>query len=122
MSSTRAWVIYSVLRIGLFIGIFAVLAAVGVNPFIAALIAAVAGLCVTYIFFRRQRESVVTSFAQWRSSGRGARDADGEEEDRLLDGTASARHPDAAASPESDASLPPRRTESDAPLPPRRPE
>lgn len=103
--------VYSVLRIGLFVGVFAVLAALGVNPFLAALIAAVAGLCVTYIFFRRQRESVVTSFAQWRSSGRTIGDADGDEEDGVLDGTSTPGHQDSAAAPESDAPLPPRRPE-----------
>lgn len=84
VSPARRFLLYSALRVGLFAGAFAALLALQVNPFLAAALAAVIGLCVTYIFFRRQRDEVVRSVAAWRQADRGARDDDGDAEDDLL--------------------------------------
>lgn len=85
VSPARRFLLYSALRVGLFAGAFAGLLALQVNPFLAAALAAVIGLCVTYIFFRRQRDEVVRSVAEWRRSDRIARDDDGDAEDGLLE-------------------------------------
>ena len=89
MSPARQFLLYSLLRVGLFAVAFAALLVMQVNPFLAAAIAAVIGLCVTYIFFRRQRDEVTLAFAEWRTSGRADRDGDGDEEDELMAESAS---------------------------------
>ena len=99
MSSPRPWLTYSLLRIGLFAAVFAVLALSGVNTILAAVIAAVFGLCVTYIFFRPQRDRVAASFYQWRTSGRQDRDGDAEDEALDRSDVAAERHPSSEDAP-----------------------
>lgn len=99
MSSPRPWLTYSLLRIGLFAAVFAVLALSGVNPILAAVIAAVFGLCVTYIFFRPQRDRVAASFYQWRTSGKPDRDGDAEDEALDRSDVAAERHPSSEDAP-----------------------
>lgn len=89
VSPARRLVLYSLLRIGLFAVAFAGLLAVQVNPFLAAALAAVIGLCVTYIFFRSQRDEVIRSFAEWRASDRDQPDDEDAEDDAMTDGAAS---------------------------------
>lgn len=72
---------YSVLRVALFAGLFTLLLLVGVDWLIAALIAAVVGLCISYIFLRQQREAVVGSLSGRTRAAR--RDADEDEDDAL---------------------------------------
>ena len=60
----RAWILYSAVRIGVFLLLFALLyaltASIGLNPawLISALAAAVLAFCISYIFFRPLRERV----------------------------------------------------------------
>ena len=60
----RAWILYSGLRVGVFLVIFVLLYAltssIGLNPAwaISAVAAAVLALCISYIFFRSLRERV----------------------------------------------------------------
>ena len=60
----RAWILYSAVRIGVFLVLFALLygltASIGLNPawLISALAAAVLAFCISYIFFRPLRERV----------------------------------------------------------------
>ncbi|WP_165069115.1 DUF4229 domain-containing protein [Marisediminicola senii] len=88
MKSSRSWIIYSLLRIGLFAAVLALLLFLDVTPWLAAIIAAVVGLCVTYIFFRKPREAVVRSFYEYRTSG--SKDVDADSEDDVLDSTPAA--------------------------------
>lgn len=56
----KSWLLYSLIRLGLFSAIFALLYAVlNVEAWIAAIIAAVAGLCLAYLFFRPQRDRAI---------------------------------------------------------------
>ena len=66
-----AWIPYTLLRVGLFGGTFAVLFLLGVEYWIAAIAGAVVGLTVSYIFFPRLRNRVAEEFAAAcaRSSG-----------------------------------------------------
>ena len=100
MSPARQFLLYSLLRVGLFAVVFAALLLMQVNPFLAAVIAAIVGLCVTYIFFRRQRDEVTRAFAHWRTSDRADRDDDGDEEDELVG------EPASSAPPRSDGTSP----------------
>jgi F0F1-type ATP synthase assembly protein I len=56
----KPWIFYTLVRIGLFAGVFAVLYAVGFQPWLAAVIAAVIGLCVSYLFLRKTRDQVAS--------------------------------------------------------------
>ncbi|MCU1407005.1 MAG: hypothetical protein JWQ43_3308 [Glaciihabitans sp.] len=79
----RPWIKYSLIRLVLFGGVFTVLMVWTPAPFwLAAVIAAAVGLCVSYIFFRPQRDEVAASIAARRSSGDKNMDSD---EDTALD-------------------------------------
>ena len=60
----RAWILYSALRVGVFLVIFvllfALISSLGLQPawLFAAIAAAVLALCISYIFFRPLRERV----------------------------------------------------------------
>jgi uncharacterized membrane protein len=64
----RAWVLFSAVRVLVFAVPFGILFALGLEWWIAALVAAVIGFCVSYIFLRPLRERVALQLA-------GARDA-----------------------------------------------
>jgi uncharacterized membrane protein len=79
----KPWLIYSVIRVALFAGLLAVLLAVGIEGWLAALIAAVVGLCVSYLFFGRLRSQVAQGVADRRSGKTTARTDDEDAEDAL---------------------------------------
>jgi uncharacterized membrane protein YphA (DoxX/SURF4 family) len=54
----KPWVIYSLYRVGIFAAAFAVLVLVGFEPWIAAIVAAIIGFCVSYLFLREARDKV----------------------------------------------------------------
>lgn len=60
------WVSYTLIRFGLFAVIFAGLLLMRVDWLWAAISAAVAGFCVAYIFFRRQRDEIALQLAARR--------------------------------------------------------
>jgi inner membrane protein involved in colicin E2 resistance len=69
----RAWIVYSALRVGVFLVLFALLyaltASIGLNPawLISACAAALLALCISYIFFRPLRDRVALGVAAARS-------------------------------------------------------
>ena len=63
----RPWIPYTLLRVGLFAVFFAVLFALGLEWWLAGLIAAALGFCVAYIFFRRLRDRVAVDLAAARA-------------------------------------------------------
>jgi cell division protein FtsW (lipid II flippase) len=76
----KPWVAYSLIRISIFAVAFAALYLAGVPWWLAAIIAAIIGLCVAYIFFGRLRDAVAVDLAERRA--RPAGDADSAAEDR----------------------------------------
>jgi hypothetical protein len=76
----KPWVLYSLVRVGLFAIVFALLLLTPIPWWLSAVIAAVIGLCIAYIFFGRLRNAVALDIARRR--GEPARDADAEVEDR----------------------------------------
>ena len=76
----KPWLAYSLLRLGVFAVVFAALMLATVPWWLSAVIAAVIGLCVGYIFFGRLRDAVALDIAARRA--RPAGDADTEAEDR----------------------------------------
>lgn len=52
---------YSLVRLGLFAAVFALLYGVlNFEPWLAAVIAAIVGLCLAYLFFRPQRDRAIS--------------------------------------------------------------
>lgn len=69
----KPWITYSLIRVGIFAAVFALLYGLaGIEPWIAAIIAAAIGLCVSYIFFRPQRDEAVRSLAKAKQSDEAA--------------------------------------------------
>ena len=53
---------YSALRLALFAAIFALLyGLLNFEPWLAAIVAAIVGLCLAYLFFRPQRDRAISS-------------------------------------------------------------
>jgi len=75
----KPWVAYSLLRVGVFVVAFAALMLANVPWWLSALIAAIIGLCVGYIFFGELRDRVALDIAERRA--RPAGDADSTAED-----------------------------------------
>lgn len=77
----RPWIKYSLLRVLIFVIVLAVLLLLHVNVYLSAIVAAIAGLAISYIFFRRLSEQVAVEFAANRKAPPTRTDDD--EEDAL---------------------------------------
>jgi inner membrane protein involved in colicin E2 resistance len=83
----RAWILYSALRVGVFLLLFALLfaltSAIGWNPawLIAACAAALLALCISYIFFRPLRDRVALDVAAARTGAQAGSPRAGSDED-----------------------------------------
>jgi hypothetical protein len=64
----RPWIAYTLVRVGLFAVAFAVLYLLGVPWWLAAILAAAIGFCVSYIFFRGMRERVAGELVATRAA------------------------------------------------------
>lgn len=82
-SGTRQVVLYSVVRLGTFAAALAILLLLQVEPWIAAIAAAIIGLCVCYVLLPRQRAVVVQAVADIRT--RADKDDDNDLENEALD-------------------------------------
>jgi uncharacterized membrane protein len=93
-----AWIAFSVLRVLAFVVPLAVSYALGASLLLAALIAAVVGLCISVIFLSRQRRAFSSELADLRARPDKARRPDAGEdelaEDAVIDSTAPLTGPD----------------------------
>lgn len=80
---SRQWIIYSLIRVGVFAVALALLLVMQVNVYLAAIVAAVIGFCVSFIFLRRQREAVSTTLDLLRVNK--VKDRDNDIENEALD-------------------------------------
>lgn len=71
-----AWIPYTLLRLALFGGTFALLYALGLHYVLAAVVAAVVGLTVSYIFFPKLRNRVSEELAARREASRAKAEAE----------------------------------------------
>jgi len=76
----RAWLLFSALRLLVFAVPFGILYAVGVPWWVAALLAAAIGFCVSYILLRPLRDKVAIQVAEARAAT-AARGVDEDAED-----------------------------------------
>jgi hypothetical protein len=65
----RAWLIYSALRVLLFVAPFGILLLLGIDWLWAAVIAAVVGFCLSYVLLRGQRDRAALALAESRAAG-----------------------------------------------------
>jgi hypothetical protein len=81
LATVRPWIKYSLLRVLIFVITLALLLLLHVNGYIAAVVAAIAGIAISYIFFRGLRDQVAADLAASRTAPKAR--VDDEEEDRL---------------------------------------
>ena len=83
----RAWILYSAVRVGLFVVLFVVFYLLTVNLWefawaLAAVVAALVSFCVSYIFFGKLRARVATEMAERAQDRRAKAGSDEDAEDR----------------------------------------
>jgi len=96
MKSVPVWVYYSVLRVLMFAVPLGVLLSMQIKWWIAALVAALIGFCLSYIFLRKSRESMSRELYEARHRDKAPVATDDESEDAAVD-RASAQTADAAS-------------------------
>ena len=75
----KPWVLYSLVRVGVFALSLAILLVIGIVWWLAAIIAAVVGLCIAYIFFGKLRDAVARDIVQRRTQPKVDADAAAED-------------------------------------------
>jgi uncharacterized membrane protein YdjX (TVP38/TMEM64 family) len=81
----RPWIKYTIARLAIFAVALALLLITGMNPFLAAVIAAIAGFALSYIFFRKLRDQVAAELATRNEKPQVIRNVDTDAEDDALD-------------------------------------
>jgi uncharacterized membrane protein len=81
----RPWIKYSLIRLAIFVVVLAVLLVLQVNPFLATVVAAIAGFVISYIFFRKIRDQVAAEFAARNEKPVPVKNVDTDAEDDALD-------------------------------------
>lgn len=91
------WLSYTLIRLGLFFGIFWILLAIEFNPFFSAIIAAVVSFSISLLFLDKQRNALSESVSKKLSRDKAGNYADPEsdEENRILDSEANQKKPEA---------------------------
>jgi hypothetical protein len=72
---------YSIVRLALFGAILALLMFLSVEGWLAAILAAVIALCLSYIFFAAERDKVALSIHEWRERDATVKGRDESDED-----------------------------------------
>lgn len=85
----KPWLQYSIVRLLIFAVALGVLMLVGVEWWLAAILAAVIGLCVSYIFFGKLRDTVTRDLAARRAAP--PEDSDADVEDAQVDASGDTR-------------------------------
>jgi hypothetical protein len=85
MKAVPAWVNYSVYRVLLFAIPLAVMLALRIEWWLAAIVAALVGLCLSFIFLRKPRERVALRLYQARHPDQEPVHPDAAAEDAVLD-------------------------------------
>ena len=81
----RPWIKYSLIRLAIFVVVLVALLVGGVNPYLSAVVAAVAGFALSYIFFRKIRDQVAAELAARGTTPRPVTNVDNDAEDEALD-------------------------------------
>jgi len=89
--SVKPWIVYSLVRLGLFGATFTALQLLEVYWLWAAIVATVVSMAISYIAFAGLRDRVAQDLAARRA--RGSVDPDAADEDALAENTAVDEHP-----------------------------
>ena len=74
----KPWIIYTLIRVGIFAAVFALLyGLLSFEPWLAAVIATVIGVAASYLFFRRQRDAAVASLGRTPAVAKSDEEAEG---------------------------------------------
>lgn len=81
------WLLYTLIRLGMFFGLFLILFALDFNPFFAAIIAAAISFAVSLLVLDKQRDALSQSVARKLVRDQSGKydDKQGKIEDQLLD-------------------------------------
>lgn len=81
------WLSYTLVRLGLFFGLFLALLALSFNPFFAAIIAASVSFAISLVFLDRQRKAMSAVVAEklGRNKDGGYDDAESDLENQIID-------------------------------------
>jgi membrane protein implicated in regulation of membrane protease activity len=85
VKKTPAWIWYTLIRLAAFAIPLLILLWVGLAPWAAAVVAAIIGVCVSYIFFARWRSAVSTEIYDARAHRTPSATSDEEVEDKAVD-------------------------------------
>lgn len=80
MKASRIWVLYSVIRVGVFFAVFTLLMVYEIDWWLSAILAAIISLCVSYLFLRRPREKLARSIHDLRH-GTGEIESDNDDDE-----------------------------------------
>lgn len=83
MKSSTRWILYSLFRVGLFAAAFAAMMLIGLEWWVAAIVATVVAFAISYIFFSEPRDALARDIHDRQQST--DRDADSDVENALLD-------------------------------------
>lgn len=78
MKSSHRWLLYTLIRLGLFAGVFTVLMVLGQLWWVSAIFAMVISFAVSYLFFRDTRDALALDLQERRTRGDIDPDADAE--------------------------------------------
>lgn len=85
MKAVPAWLVFTVLRVLMFAVPFVILLALGIAGWLSAVVAAIIGLCLSYIFLRAPRDSVARDLYAVRHRSTEPVHPDVESEDAAID-------------------------------------
>ncbi len=85
MKSVPAWLVYTVYRILMFVVPLGILLLLRIDPLLSTVIAAVIGLCLSYIFLRTPREAVARDIYAAKQRRKAPVITDDETEDAAVD-------------------------------------
>ncbi|MCW4385965.1 DUF4229 domain-containing protein [Salinibacterium sp. SYSU T00001] len=83
MKTSHRWLLYTLLRLGLFVGVFAVLMLLGLWWWASAIFAMLISFTVSYLFFKDTRDALARDLQERRR--RGTEDPDAEAENAAND-------------------------------------
>jgi hypothetical protein len=93
------WLSYTLIRLGMFFGLFLLMLFIGFDPFFSAIISAAVSFAIALVFLDKQRKAMSETVAQRlaRNEKGTYLDESGMEEDAILDSKAKADNGDAGA-------------------------
>ena len=93
----KPWLSYTLIRLGMFFGLFWLLLLVNFNPYFAAIIAAVVSFSLSLLFLDKQRSALSASVSEklTRDKAGNYSDSESDLENQVLDSEANPKQPEA---------------------------